>query len=183
MHEETRNRDAEGTDTACHAGCAGDDTQGKSAAQPDDGAGARPGLVSSAKATIHCLTGCTIGEVAGLMIGVSLQWPPLYTVILAVFLAFLVGFAMAIRSVVVSEGLSILSAFRAIWLGEVISMGVMEFVMNVVDYWVGGMSAGSVFTPVFWLGIGLAIPAGFLAAWPVNYWLLSREIKSCCHHS
>ena len=53
--------------------------------------------------------------------------------------------------------------------------------MNVVDYSVGGMHATSIFTGVFWLGIGLAIPAGFLAAWPVNYWLLSKEIKNCCH--
>lgn len=140
-----------------------------------------PGLVSSAKATVHCLTGCTIGEVLGLLIGVSLGFPPLYTITLAVILAFVIGFAMAISSVQASEGLSLISAFRAVWLGEVISMGLMEFVMNLVDYSVGGMQSGSIFTGVFWLGLGLAIPAGFLAAWPVNYWLLSKEIKNCCH--
>ena len=139
------------------------------------------GLVSSAKATMHCLTGCTIGEVLGLMIGVSMGMRPLYTIALAVLLAFAFGFFLAIRSVQASEGLGVVAAFRAVWLGEVISMGIMELVMNVVDYSVGGMQTGSIFTPTFWLGIGLAIPAGFLAAWPVNYWLLSREIKSCCH--
>lgn len=141
----------------------------------------RPGFISSAKATVHCLTGCTIGEVLGLTIGVSLQWPPLYTVTLAVILAFAVGFFLAIRSVMASEGLSVLGGFRAVWLGEVISMGIMEIVMNVVDYSVGGMHAPSIFSGPFLLGIALAIPAGFLAAWPVNYWLLSREIKKCCH--
>lgn len=140
-----------------------------------------PGFISSAKATVHCLTGCTIGEVLGLTIGVSLQWPPLYTVTLAVVLAFAVGFFLAIRSVMASEGLTVMGGFRAVWLGEVISMGIMEIVMNVVDYSVGGMHASSVFTWPFVLGIALAIPAGFLAAWPVNYWLLSREIKKCCH--
>ena len=141
----------------------------------------RPGLISSAKATIHCLTGCTIGEVLGLVIGVSLQWPPLYTITLAVILAFVIGFILAIRSVQATENLSIMGAFRAVWLGEVISMGIMEFVMNVVDYWAGGMHAQSIFSGTFLLGLALAIPAGFLAAWPVNYWLLSREIKKCCH--
>lgn len=141
----------------------------------------RPGFISSAKATMHCLTGCTIGEVLGLIIGVSAGFTPFYTIALAVFLAFLIGFAMAIHSVQSSEGLGFVAAFRAVWLGEVISMGIMEFVMNVVDYSVGGMHATSIFTGVFWLGIGLAIPAGFLAAWPVNYWLLSKEIKNCCH--
>ena len=141
----------------------------------------KPGLMSSAKATMHCLTGCTIGEVLGLLIGVSAGFTPLYTIILAVTLAFVIGFALAIRSVIVSEGLSLVGAFRAVWLGEVISMGIMELVMNVVDYSVGGMQSGSIFTGVFWLGLALAIPAGFLAAWPVNYWLLSKEIKNCCH--
>jgi len=141
----------------------------------------RPGLISSAKATMHCLTGCTIGEVLGLIIGVSAGFTPFYTIALAVVLAFVIGFTMAIRSVQASEGLGLSAAFRAVWLGEVISMGIMEFVMNAVDYSVGGMQSGSIFTGVFWLGLGLAIPAGFLAAWPVNYWLLSKEIKNCCH--
>ena len=141
----------------------------------------KPGFLSSAKATMHCLTGCTIGEVLGLLIGVSAGFTPLYTIILAVTLAFVIGFDLAIRSVIASEGLSLAGAFRAVCLGEVISMGIMELVMNVVDYSVGGMQSGSIFTGVFWLGIALAIPAGFLAAWPVNYWLLSKEIKNCCH--
>ncbi|CAN0494305.1 unnamed protein product, partial [Scytosiphon promiscuus] len=79
--------------------------------------GSSTGLLSSAKATMHCLTGCTIGEVLGLLIGVSAGFRPLYTIMLAVFLAFAIGFAMAIRSVQASEGLGFVSAFKAIWLG------------------------------------------------------------------
>ena len=51
--------------------------------------------------------------------------------------------------------------------------------MNATDYAVGGMQAGSVFAPMFWIGIAVAIPAGFLAAWPVNWWLLKRDLKAC----
>jgi len=51
--------------------------------------------------------------------------------------------------------------------------------MNAVDYSVGGMQADSVFTVMFWIGIAAAVPAGFLAAWPVNWWLLKRDLKAC----
>jgi len=55
----------------------------------------------------------------------------------------------------------------------------MEIVMNFVDYHMGGMSAPSIASWMFWRGLVLAVPAGFLAAWPVNYWLLKRELKAC----
>jgi hypothetical protein len=51
--------------------------------------------------------------------------------------------------------------------------------MNVVDYQMGGMGAKSVFAWMFWRGLLFAVPAGFLTAWPVNYWLLKRELKAC----
>jgi hypothetical protein len=61
----------------------------------------------------------------------------------------------------------------------VISIGVMEIAMNAADYYVGGMQAGSVFAPMFWLGIAVVVPAGFLAAWPVNGWLVKRDLTAC----
>lgn len=61
------------------------------------------------------------------------------------------------------------------------SIAVMEFVMNAVDYAIGGIQAMSVFEPIFWIGLTAAIPAGFLAAWPVNHWLLRRHLNSCGH--
>ena len=72
-----------------------------------------------------------------------------------------------------------IQALKLIWLGEVISIGVMEIAMNGVNYAVGGMQAGSFLSPVFWFGLMFAIPAGFLAAWPVNWWLLKRDLKKC----
>jgi len=136
-------------------------------------------IVTSAQATLHCLVGCVIGEVTGLIIGVSLGiglWP---TILLATFLAFVFGFTLGLIPVMRRQKKSFLEALRLIWIGEAISIGVMEIVMNTVDYAVGGMQTGTVFTPVFWYGIALAIPAGFLAAWPVNWWLLSRDMKKC----
>lgn len=136
-------------------------------------------LRTSAQATLHCLTGCIIGEVAGLAIGVTLGlgvWP---TMILATALAYATGITLGLVPVMKDRSVGWAMAFRIIWVGEVISIGVMELVMNYVDYQMGGMAAPSIFSWMFWRGILLAVPAGFLAAWPVNYWLLKRNLKAC----
>lgn len=136
-------------------------------------------LGSSALATLHCLLGCVVGEVAGLAIGTSLGIGVFWTIVLAVTLAYITGFAFAVFPLMKRESLSFRQAMSVIWLGEAISIGVMEIAMNGVDYAVGGMTAGSVFAPMFWVGIAAAVPAGFLAAWPVNYYLLKRQLKRC----
>ena len=136
-------------------------------------------LRTSAQATLHCLTGCVIGEVAGLAIGVTLGLTPWATIILATALAYLAGMTLGLIPVMRSQGVGMLRALKTIWIGEVISIGVMEVVMNFVDYQMGGMTAPSIASSMFWRGILFAVPAGFLAAWPVNYWLLKRELKAC----
>lgn len=142
------------------------------------GASTPGGLATSA--TLHCLTGCAIGELAGLAIGVTLGFNPWATMALATVLGFASGYALGLRPLV-RQGMSWRAAFKTIWLGETISIGVMEFAMNFTDYHVGGVQAASVLAPQFWLGYALALPAGFLAAWPVNYWLLKRNLKKQCH--
>ena len=136
-------------------------------------------FVVSAQATIHCLTGCVIGEVTGLLIGVSLGlaiWP---TIVLATTLAYISGMTLGLVPIMRNQDKTFLQALKLIWIGEVLSIGVMEIAMNWADYAVGGMQAGSVLNPVFWIGIAVAIPAGFLAAWPVNWWLINRDLKKC----
>ena len=132
------------------------------------------------QATLHCLTGCAIGELAGLTIGVSLGLNPWTIMALATFLGFVSGYTLGLVPLV-REGHGWLEAFRIIWLGETISIAVMELVMNFTDYHVGGVQVGSIFHVRFWLGYLLALPAGFVAAWPVNYWLLKRNLKKPCH--
>jgi hypothetical protein len=143
------------------------------------GHGATSPWRTATHSTLHCLTGCVIGEVAGLMIGVTLGFSPWATIALATGLAYLTGMALGLVPVMRSQGIGLAAAFRIIWVGEVISIGVMELVMNYVDYQMGGMSAPSVASWMFWRGIVLAVPAGFLAALPVNYWLLKRNLKAC----
>ena len=136
-------------------------------------------LRTSAHSTLHCLTGCVIGEAIGLAIGITFGlgiWP---TITLATALSYLSGMTLGLLPVMRAQGVSLLEALRIIWIGEVISIGVMELAMNFVDYQMGGMGAASVFHWSFWRGLLFAVPAGFLAAWPVNYWLIRRELKAC----
>src|SRR5687767_8172852 len=77
----------------------------------------------SAQSTLHCLTGCVIGEVAGLAIGVTIGlgvWP---TIILATTLAYLSGFTLGVVPVMRAQGKSFLEALRLIWIGEAVSIG------------------------------------------------------------
>ena len=133
----------------------------------------------AARSTQHCLTGCIIGEVIGLAIGIEAGLSTAATIILATTLAYISGFALGLLPVMKARGLSLLAALKLIWLGEAISIGVMEVVMNWVDYEMGGMAAMTVLSWQFVRGLLFAVPAGFLAAWPVNYWLLGRELKGC----
>ncbi len=144
----------------------------------DQGAGGGRWTMA-AHATLHCLTGCVIGEVAGLAIGVTFGLATWATIGLATGLAYLSGFTLGLVPVMRGKNVGFLAALRMIWFGEVISIGVMEIAMNTADYAVGGMDADHIFTWQFWFGIAVAIPAGFLAAWPVNAWLLARGDKHC----
>ncbi len=125
-------------------------------------------------ATLHCLTGCVVGEVIGLAIGVTASlgvWP---TMLLATALAYATGFSLGAVPVMRRQEVGLFAAIRIIWFGEAVSIGVMEIVMNAVDYQMGGVQAPSVFAVAFWRGLLFAIPASFLAAWPVNWILLRR---------
>ncbi|HEY0113645.1 MAG TPA: DUF4396 domain-containing protein [Allosphingosinicella sp.] len=157
-------------DHSCHS------EQGAHVAHGHHGGGA---WGTAFQATLHCLTGCVIGEVAGLAIGVTLGLAAWQTIVLATTLAYLSGLTLGLVPVMRRQRVGFMKALRIIWIGEVISIGVMELVMNWVDYNMGGMAAPSIASWMFWRGILLAVPAGFLAAWPVNYWLLKRELKAC----
>lgn len=149
-------------------------------APPHHGHGGNSRAALTTAATIHCLSGCAIGEFAGLAIGVSLGLNPWATMALATALGFASGYTLGLWPLV-KQGQTWGAAFKTLWLGETISIAAMEFAMNFTDYHVGGVQATSVFTVPFWLGFAAALPAGFIVAWPVNYWLLRNNIKQQCH--
>jgi len=149
------------------------------AAHAHAGHGGANSLIASAQATLHCLTGCVIGEVVGVGIGVTLGLDVWMTIAFATVLAYASGITLGVLPVMKAQKIAFLPALKIIWIGEVVSIGVMEAVMNAVDYAMGGMGAPSIFHWSFWNGFLYAVPAGFLAAWPVNWWLLRRNLKAC----
>ena len=106
-------------------------------------------------------SGCIIGEVAGLMIGTVVGLSPWPMIVLATALSYVSGITLGLVPVIRNQHVGPLDALKIIWVGEVVSIGVMEIVMNFVDYQLGGMGAKSVLAWTFWRGLVFAVPAGF----------------------
>ena len=124
-------------------------------------------------ATLHCLTGCAIGEIAGLMIGTALGLGNGWTIVLAVSLAFLFGYTLSTLPLLRS-GVALGTALSVVLAADTLSIATMEVVDNAVMALIpGAMDAGLV-NVVFWLGMMLALTVAFFAAWPVNRYLLGR---------
>jgi hypothetical protein len=128
--------------------------------------------------TLHCLTGCRIGEWLGLAIGVAMSLPVLMNFVLATTLSYTSGFGLTMWPLL-RRGMRFWPALSTVFIGEAVSIGVMEIVMNLVDYSMGGMRVKSLLAPRYWEELAIASVAGYLAAWPVNFRLLRRNMKKC----
>jgi hypothetical protein len=124
-------------------------------------------------ATLHCLTGCAIGEVLGMVIGTALGLHNLQTVLLAVVLAFVFGYGLTMRPILRS-GLSLRAAVPVALAADTLSILTMEVVDNAVILAVpGAMDAGLV-NDTFWISMMISFAVAFVAAFPVNRYLLQR---------
>lgn len=127
----------------------------------------------AANATLHCLTGCAIGEILGLMVGTALGLSNLVTIALAVALAFVFGYALSTLPLI-KAGLGFFAALSVVFAADTLSIAVMELVDNLVMALIpGAMDAGLV-NPVFWLGMIIALSVAFVAAFPVNRYLIDK---------
>lgn len=124
-------------------------------------------------ATLHCLTGCAIGEVLGLMIGTALGLGNLATIAIAVALAFLFGYALSTLPLL-RAGLGLGAALAVVLAADTLSIATMELVDNLVMAAIPGAMEAGLVNPVFWLSMMLALTVAFFAAWPVNRYLLAR---------
>ncbi|CAM5360862.1 hypothetical protein STANM309S_05875 [Streptomyces tanashiensis] len=120
-----------------------------------------PGTVSwsmAAKATLHCLTGCAIGEILGMIIGTALGWGNMPTMILAIVLAFFFGYALTLRGIL-SAGVDFRTAFKVALAADTLSIAVMEIIDNgVIALWPGAMDA-HLDEPLFWIVLAIALAA------------------------
>ena len=127
----------------------------------------------AANATLHCLTGCAIGEIVGLMIGTALGLSTAATIALAVGLAFLFGYALSTLPLI-QGGLGFLAALSVVFAADTLSIAVMELVDNLVMAIIPGAMDDSLVNPIFWLGMILALATAFIAAFPVNRYLIDK---------
>ncbi|MDQ2630528.1 MAG: DUF4396 domain-containing protein [Actinomycetota bacterium] len=124
-------------------------------------------------ATLHCLTGCAIGEVLGMVIGTALGFSDLGTIALAVALAFFFGYSLTSLPLLRS-GLALGSVVPIALAADTVSIAVMEIVDNAVMLAVPGAMEAGLASPLFWGSLAFALVVAGLIALPVNRWLIAR---------
>ena len=136
----------------------------------------------AASATLHCLTGCAIGEIAGLIIGTAMGLTNVATIALAIGLAFLFGYSLSTLPLV-KAGLGFVAALGVVLAADTLSIATMEVVDNAVMAAIPGAMDAGLSNPLFWLGMMVALTAAFIAAYPVNRYLLGRgKGHALTHH-
>jgi hypothetical protein len=148
--------------------------QHDSSPQPASWAAAR-------QATLHCLTGCAIGEVLGMVIGTSLGLHDGATIVLAIALAFVFGYALTVR-VVLRSGLSLRQAVRVALAADTVSILVMEIVDNAVILAVPGAMEAGIADVLFWGALAVALAVAFVVTLPVNRAMISRGLGHAVVH-
>lgn len=127
----------------------------------------------AAQATLHCLTGCALGEISGLLIGTGLGLASGWTVALAVVLAFAFGFGLTIRGLL-KHGVKLKEASKVALASDGLSITTMEIVDNIVMLMIPGAMAKGLGNPIFWLSMAIALGVAYFCALPVNRWLLKK---------
>jgi hypothetical protein len=140
---------------------------------------ARPGApaevtwTAAAQATLHCLTGCAIGEVAGMVIGTAAGLSNAATVVLSIALAFVFGYGLTMRGVL-RQGLGFRAALRVALAADTVSIAVMELLDNAVVLLVPGAMDAGLASPLFWGSLAFSLVVAFVVTLPVNRWMIGR---------
>jgi hypothetical protein len=124
-------------------------------------------------ATIHCLTGCTVGEVLGMVAGTALGWSNWPTVGLAVILAFFLGYGMTLWPLR-RTGMAWSAALGLAFASDTLSMTTMELVDNLIMLLLPGAMEAGLSDPLFWGSLLLSLVLAGATAFPVNRWLIAR---------
>jgi hypothetical protein len=128
---------------------------------------------SAFQATTHCLTGCAIGEVLGMIIATALGWGNAASVALSVALAFVFGYSLTLGPVL-RANVSLRRAAGLAAASDTLSITTMEIVDNAFILIVPGAIAAGLGDALFWWSLGASLLIAFVAAFPVNRWLIAR---------
>jgi hypothetical protein len=124
-------------------------------------------------ATLHCLTGCAIGEVLGMAIATALGWGDISSILLAIALAFFFGYLLSIAGLLRAK-LTVGRAIKAALVADTISITSMEVIDNLIVWiWPGALEA-KLDNYIFWVSLVIALLAAFLLTVPLNRWLIKR---------
>lgn len=133
-----------------------------------------PSLTRSAiQATLHCLTGCAIGEVLGMVLAAALGWGSAASIAVSVALAFFFGYALTIQPVL-RAGVPVRRALRLAGASDTISIATMELVDNAFILVVPGALAAGLSDGLFWWSLALSLVIAFVITVPVNRALIAR---------
>ncbi|MET7292439.1 DUF4396 domain-containing protein [Streptomyces griseoloalbus] len=128
---------------------------------------------TATKATLHCLTGCAIGEILGMVIGTALLWDNVPTMILAITLAFIFGYSFTLFAVV-RAGLSLKAAIKVALAADTVSIAVMELVDNAIIALTPGAMDAHLSDGLFWSALLGGFAVAFVITTPVNKWMIGR---------
>ncbi|MCX4417533.1 DUF4396 domain-containing protein [Streptomyces sp. NPDC053741] len=127
----------------------------------------------AAKATLHCLTGCAIGEILGMVVGTALMWGNVATMVLAIALAFVFGYSFTLFAVR-RAGLDLRTAIKVALAADTVSIAVMELIDNGIIALVPGAMDAQLSDGLFWSALLGSLAVAFLVTTPVNKWMIGR---------
>ncbi|HWI22145.1 MAG TPA: DUF4396 domain-containing protein [Baekduia sp.] len=133
----------------------------------------RASLAMGASATLHCLTGCAIGEVAGMAIGTALGFSNLGTIVLSIALAFVFGYSLTSLPLL-RAGLALSVVVPIALASDTFSIATMEIVDNLIMVVVPGAMEAGLDSLLFWGALSFALAVAGVIALPVNMWLINR---------
>jgi hypothetical protein len=122
---------------------------------------------------VHCLTGCAIGEVLGMIIGTALGWSNWPTIVLAIVLAFCFGYSFTLVPLL-RGGVALTAALPIAFAADTISITIMELVDNAIILLIPGALDAGLADVLFWISLAVALLIAGVAAYPANRWLIAR---------
>jgi hypothetical protein len=127
----------------------------------------------AARATTHCLIGCGIGEVLGLVVASALGWAALPSIVLAIALAFVFGYSLTLWPLL-GAGMTLGAAAGLAFAADTLSITVMEIVDNAIVLLIPGAMEAGLDSLLFWGSLAAALAVAWVVAFPVNRWLIAR---------